>query len=134
MSRDNFLDTLATHQTPGVLCTSDGKGEVNAAIFGSVRLLDKQTIVIGLGDNRTCENLLKNPKATYVFFEPGPNMLTWRGARLYLEATKFENSGELLEQIIAETEAVAGKMAASMLKTVVHFNITDVRPLIDLSR
>ena len=134
MSREKLLAMLADQQLPGVLCSSDGKGDVNAAVFGSVQLLDEQKIVVGLGDNRTLENLQKNPKATYIFYTPGQSVLTWQGARLYLNATQFDKSGQLFDQVIADAEIAAGKMAASMLTTVVIFEINEVRPLIDLSR
>lgn len=134
MNRDKLLAMLADQQIPGVLCSSDGKGQVNAAVFGSVRLLDDQKIVVGLGDNRTLENLQKNPKATYIFYTPGQSVLTWQGARLYLKVIRFDKTGQLFDQVIADAEIAAGKMAASMLTNAVTFEINEVRPLIDLSR
>lgn len=119
---------------PGVLCSSDGQGDVNAAIFGSVRLLDDRTLVVGLGDNRTVENLRVNPKATYVFFAPDPNILAWQGARLYLEAVGFEDSGPVYTETVACAAKAAGKNAAAMLKTAVVFRIERIRPLVDLGR
>ncbi len=134
MKAIKLLQLLETHSTPGVLCSSDGHGDVNAAIFGSVRLLDEQTLTIGLGDNRTIENLRVNPRAAYIFYEPGPDILSWQGARLYLEAVSFENSGPVFEETVAFTTKAAGKNAAAMLKAAVVFKIISVRPLVDLCR
>lgn len=134
MKRSNLLQLLKADPTPGVLCSSDGHGEVNAAVFGSVRLLDEQTLVVGLGDNRTLENLRTSPRATYIFFEPGPNLLAWQGARLYLEVVSFEDSGPLFDETVACASAAAGKSAASMLNSAVVFKINRVRPLVDLNR
>jgi hypothetical protein len=133
MDRNKLKTMLNDHHIPGILCSSNGEGDVNAAIFGSVRLLDKQSIVVALGDNRTLKNLHENSKATYIFFTPGQTLLAWQGARLYLETVSFEESGSLFDEIVAETRVSAGKRAAQMLKTAVVFKINDVRPLVDLA-
>ena len=121
MTREKIIALLGSNPPPGVLCSSDGAGEVNAAVFGSIHLLDDQHIAVGLGDNRTLDYLRKNPKATYIFYTPGKNPLAWQGARLYLLATAFENSGPLLERIVADTERIAGVMAAGMPLHVQHY-------------
>lgn len=115
----------------GILSTGDGKGSVNAGLFGSPRMIDGDTVVMASGDNRSLANLSLNPKAVYLFFEPGTNPMEWKGARVYLTAVKFEKEGPLLERFIDGIRAKVGNVAASGLTTAVTFRVENVRPLID---
>jgi len=117
----------------GTLSTADSSGTVNSAIFGSGRLTDETTLVMGLGDNRTLANLRENPKGVFLFFEPGETLLAWKGARLYLELVNIETSGALFDEIVDGITLAAGKTAARGIKAAVTFRITEVRPVIDLA-
>jgi hypothetical protein len=106
-------------------------GKVDAAVFGSGRLTDDDTLVIGLGDNRTLTNLKENPTGVFMFFEPGATLSAWKGARLYVELVSIETGGVLFEEIINDVALKAGKMAAAGIRAAVTFKINEVRPVID---
>ena len=131
MNEESLLTAFDNHNGPGVIASSDGKGEVNAAVFGSVRRLDDQHVAMALGEGRTLDNLKFNGRAVYLFYREGKTVLEWQGARLYLDVVRFEDEGGLFASLVAEAEQQAGKMAARMLRCAVVFRIDSVRPLID---
>ncbi len=47
----------------GVLGTADKQGQPNTAYFGSLRLMEDGSVVLGLGKNRSLKNLEENPLA-----------------------------------------------------------------------
>ena len=55
----------------GTLSTANKHGIVNTAVFGSPRMIDEKTVVIGLGKNRTLDNLQETPNAVFMIMEPG---------------------------------------------------------------
>ena len=89
------------------------------------------TVMMGIGNNRSLENLLENPKAVFIFMEPGDNPAQWKGARVYLEAVAINTKGELFDQLKEKIARVAGEHSAKMLHAAIRFTVTDVRPLID---
>ncbi len=115
----------------GTLSTSNKAGEVNVAHFGSPRMVDAQTIAMGLAQNRTLANLQENPNAVFMVMEPGGAPREWHGARLYLKVTSCETSGELLVDIRTKIALAAGEDAAKMIHTAVTFEITEIRPVAD---
>ena len=131
MDSGELMELFNSPNRFGVLGTSDGEGNVNAGLFGSPRMIDKETVVMAFGDNRSLANLRRNPKAVFLFFQPGTNPMNWKGARVYLRAEKFENEGPLLDRFIEEVRARVGKDAASALKTAVTFRIENIRRLLD---
>ena len=132
MTIQQLKDFFARNDHSGVLSTADQKGNVNAAIFGSGRLLDERTLVFGLGDNRTFDNLKQNPKAVFLCYEQGATFWDWQGARIYLEAVEIISQGPLFDDIVAETRQRGGRVAARNIRAMVVFTITDIRPLVDL--
>ncbi len=116
-----------------VLATADRAGQPNAAVFGSLRRLDEQTLALGLGDNRSLANLRQNPKATLLLCLPAPELLAWQGLRVALELELIETTGPLFDQFLAEATAQAGRLAARTLRQVTTFRINSWRPLIDLA-
>lgn len=117
----------------GTLSTSDGAGQVNAAIFGSARLLDDgANLALALGDNRTLRNLRRHPAAVFLLARPGATLAEWQGVRLYLQLQRLESDGELFATMQAETERLAGRRAARRQRAVAFFRIETVRPLLDL--
>ena len=59
----------------GTLSTAGKAGNVDSAIFGSPRMTDGKTVVMGLGKNRTLVNLQQNPHAVYLIMEPGASIM-----------------------------------------------------------
>ena len=45
----------------GTLSTANSEGKVNVAYFGSAQMTDENTVIVGLGHNRTFTNLRENP-------------------------------------------------------------------------
>ena len=59
-------------------------------------MVDENTVVMGMGENRSFGNLQRNPKAVFIVMEPGETIMDWKGARVYLEATDMEPEGEFM--------------------------------------
>jgi hypothetical protein len=131
MDRKEVMELFNKRPRIGSLSTASSKGDVNVAIFGSPQMIDKNTVVMGIGRNRTFQNLQENPKAAFIVMEPGESPMEWRGARVYLEVAGIETKGELLDQIKGMIAQAAGEGAAKMIHAAIRFNVTEVRPLID---
>jgi hypothetical protein len=118
----------------GTLSTADKAGTVDSAVFGSPRMTNEKTVVMGLGKNRTLANLQQNPHAIYLIMAPGATIMDWKGIRVYLKAQKIATSGQVLDSFRAQMTKVAGEEAAKMIYAVVSFSVTEVRPLIDMGQ
>jgi hypothetical protein len=118
----------------GTLSTADKAGNVDSAVFGSPHMTDEKTVVMGLGKNRTLANLKQNPHAVYLIMESGATLMDWKGIRVYLKAQKIVTSGPVLDTFKAQMAKVAGEAAAKMIYAVVNFEVTEVRPLIDMGQ
>jgi Pyridoxamine 5'-phosphate oxidase len=118
----------------GTLSTADKAGNVDSAVFGSPRMTDEKTVVMGLGKNRTLTNLQQNPYAMYLIMEPGATILDWKGIRVYLKVQNISTSGPVLDTFKAQMAKVTGEEAAKMIYAVVSFSVTEVRPLIDMGQ
>ncbi|MDD1700552.1 MAG: pyridoxamine 5'-phosphate oxidase family protein [Methanoregula sp.] len=118
----------------GSLSTADKAGNVDSGIFGSPRMTDDRTVVMGLGKNRTLANLQQNPHAVYLIMEPGASIMDWKGIRVYLKAQNIAISGPVLETFKAQMAKVAGEEAAKMIYATVSFLVTEVRPIIDMGQ
>jgi len=132
MNRQELLSLFNKRPRIGSLATANGKGEVNAAVFGCPQMLDENTVVMGIGKNRTFHNLQENPKAVFIVMEPGKTVTDWKGARVYLEALDIETGGGFYDQIKDNIAKAAGKEAARMIHAAIRFKITEVRPLVDM--
>ncbi len=53
----------------GILSTADTQGQPNAAYFGSLRLTENGSVILGLGNNRSLKNLEKNPSVPGWIFD-----------------------------------------------------------------
>jgi hypothetical protein len=124
------------NQSPriGTLSTADKAGNVDSAVFGSPRMIDEKTVIMGLGQNRTLANLQQNPHAVFLRVEPGKEFMDWKGVRVYLRVKGLATSGPVLDNYKAQMAKVAGEEAAAMVHAVVTFEITEVRPLIDMGQ
>jgi hypothetical protein len=118
----------------GTLSTADKNGKVDTAVFGSPRMVDDKTVVMGLGKNRTFANLQENPYAVFLIMEPGKTPVDWKGIRVYLKVKSSATSGPLLKNYKNQLEQAIGKEAADMIYATVTFEITEVRPLMDIGQ
>ena len=116
------------------MSTSGKEGKVNVACFGSPRMVDEKTVAMGLGKNRTFNNLQENPKAVFIIMEPGKTTSEWKGVRVYLKMKECETSGEKLEKMRAQIAKIAGEAAAKTVHAAVTFEIEEVRPIIDFGQ
>jgi hypothetical protein len=114
----------------GTLSTSNKNGDVNVAIFGSPQMTDENTVVMGIGDNRSLSYLRENPKAVFIVMEPGDTPMDWRGCRVYLTVDVLEDTGAFLDTMRSKIAEAAGKAAAKMIRAAVRFKVTEVRELI----
>jgi hypothetical protein len=118
----------------GTLSTADKAGNVDSGVFGSPHMTDERIVVMGLGKNRTLANLQQNPHAVYLIMEPGATLMDWKGIRVYLKALNIATSGPVLDTFKAQMAKVAGEEAAKMIYAAVSFEITEIRPLIDMGQ
>jgi hypothetical protein len=130
MNRKEVMEMFNKQTRIGALATTSKNGDVNAAVFGSPRMIDEDTVVMAIGDNRSFKNLQENPKAAFIVVEPGDSPAQWKGVRLYLEVDSFERYGELLDSFREKIRKVAGDKSANAIVAALRFKITDVRPLI----
>lgn len=130
MDRKQVMEMFNRKTRIGALATANDEGDVNAAVFGSPRMIDEDTIIMAIGDNRSLQYLQQNPKASFIVIEPGDSPTDWKGARLYLEIDAFERYGELLDSFRANIRKIAGDKSANAIVAASRFKITDVRPLI----
>ena len=129
-----LMDFFNKSPRTGTLSTADTAGNVDSAIFGSPRMTDEKTVIMGLGKNRSLANLQQNPHAVYLIMEPGASIMDWKGVRVYLKAQKITTSGPVLDTFRAQMAKVAGEEAAKMIHATVSFSVTEVRPLIDMGQ
>ena len=129
-----LMDYFNKSPRTGTLSTADKAGNVDSAIFGSPRMTDEKTVIMGLGKNRSLANLQQNPHAVYLIMEPGASIMDWKGVRVYLKAQKITTSGPVLDTFRAQMAKVAGEEAAKMIHATVSFSVTEVRPLIDMGQ
>jgi hypothetical protein len=118
----------------GTLSTVDKAGKVNSALFGSPRMTDEKTVVMGLGKNRTLANLQQNPHAVFLIMEQGKTLMDWKGIRVYLKVKNIATSGPALETFKAQMAKVAGEAATKMINATVSFEVTELRPLVDMGQ
>ena len=130
MDRKELMRMFNKQSRIGVLATSNQNGEVNTAVFGSPRMIDEDTVIMAIGENRTLSYLEENPKASFLVVEPGAERASWNGARLYLQVEAFERFGELLDSFREKIRKEAGDTSANAIKAAIRFKIIGVRPLI----
>lgn len=111
----------------GVMSTSSSDGKVNSAVYARPHVIDESTLVWGMTDKRTYQNLTSNPHAAFLFKTGGPG---FSGVRLSLELIRSEEGGELLATIKKNTDDVVGPGAGDAVAHAVWFKVVEVRPLI----
>jgi len=132
MDRQELMELFNKYPRIGALATANKEGDVNVAVFGSPRMVDENTVVMGIGNNRSYRNLQRNPKAVFIVMEPGETVTDWKGARVYLEAVDLDTDGEFYDQTKQHITKSSGVQAVKMIQAAVRFKITEVRPIVDL--
>ena len=117
----------------GVISTSNKRGEVDSAVCGSPWMVDEKMVVVGLTGGRTFANLQENPNAVYlIIWKQGEGIFDWKGIRVYLRMKEYVTSGPVFDDVKKQTTKKISEKAADMLKVFAKFEVTEVRPLIDL--
>ena len=119
----------------GTLSTANKAGKVDVAYFGSARMVDEKTVILGLGHNRSFANLRENPHAVFMIMQPGETPPQWKGVRVYLKLKEFHESGRKLDEIRAEIAKKVGEMTAQkMIHAYVALEIEEIRPFADFGQ
>lgn len=125
---------LTSENRINIYSTSSKNGVPNIAVMGSTKLLeDGGALIVGMGENRTCANLKENPYAACLVKVEGTTGLQMDGCRLYLKVKSIQDSGDVLDNFMANLRARIGS-AADMLKYVVIFEILEARPIVDMGQ
>ncbi len=111
----------------GVMSTSSSDGNVNSAIYARPHVIDETTLVWGMTDKRTYQNLTRNRHAAYLFKTNGHG---FSGVRLALELIRTEEEGDLLATIKTSTDEIVGPGAGAAVTHAAWFRVVEVRPLI----
>ena len=119
----------------GTLSTANNAGKVDVAYFGSAQMTDENTVIVGLGHNRTFANLRENPYAVFMIMQPGEEPPSWKGVRVYLKMTEFQESGRKLDNIRAQIAKKVGEMTANkLIHAYVQFQVEEIRPFADFGQ
>ena len=121
------LTELFANPGLGVLSTSSSDGKVNSAVYSRPHVIDEATLVWGMTDKRTYQNLSRNRHAAYLFKASGPG---FSGVRLALELIRTEEEGDLLATIKVSTDEIVGPGAGSAVTHAAWFRVTEIRPLV----
>ena len=131
MNRKDVMELFNKRPRIGTLSTANRKGEVNVAVFGSPQMIDENTVVMGIGKNRSLTNLQENPHAVFIVMEPGKTLMDWKGVRVYLEVLAVETGGGFFDLVKDNIAKAAGKAAGDMIRAAIRFKIAEVRPIVD---
>lgn len=81
------------HRGTGIMCTADGNGKPNGAVYARPHFNADGTISFIMRDRLTHANLQENPQAHYLFIEQAEGT---RGIRLCLKKTGESEDQELI--------------------------------------
>jgi len=121
------LTELFTNSGLGVMSTSSSDGKVNSAVYARPHVIDETTLVWGMTDKRTYQNLTRNRHAAFLFKTSSPG---FSGVRLALELIRTEESGDLLATIKQNAEEIVGPGAGTAVTHAAWFRVTEIRDLI----
>lgn len=107
----------------GIISTADEEGIVNAAVYAPPHCLDHGLVAFVMREQRTYENILKNPSACYLFIEQG----SMAGKRLYLTKVREEKNDDLVRSICRKCPEAGGD--GDILHLVI-FRINKILPLV----
>ena len=109
----------------GILATADAQGKVDAAIYATPHIMDKNTIAFIMPDRLTHHNLQSNSHAAYLFKEDSPG---YKGTRLFLSKTSEEKDTELLKSL--RRKKYAREECEEEARYLVSFNVDKILPLV----
>ena len=118
----------------GTLSTAGKDGKVDVAYFGSPRMIDEKTVVMAIRKNQTFANLSENPNAVFMILEQASAPPGWKGVRVYLKMTDSQTSGQKLEMMKKAIAEKAGEETAKSMHAALTFEVTAVRPLMDVGQ
>ena len=118
----------------GTLSTAGADGRVDVAVFGSPRMTDEKTVVLGSGTNRTLENLRENPHAVHMIMKPGAGIMDWKGVRVYMTRKGILESGPAFDEYRSMLARAVGEAAASVTHALVTFEVIGARPIVDMGQ
>ena len=121
------LTKLFTNAGMGVMSTSSSDGKVNSAVYARPHVIDETTLVWGMTDKRTYQNLTRNRHAAFLFKTNQPG---FNGVRLALELIRTEEEGDLLATIKENTDEIVGPGAGAAVTHAAWFRVAETRPLI----
>ena len=130
MDRKQVMEMFNTRPRIGTLSTASKSGDVNVAVFGSPQMIDENTVVMGIGNNRSFQNLKENPKAVFIVVVPGQTPPDWKGYRVYLTVNVIDTEGDLYKQLKEKIAQSAGEEAANMIQAAIKFDVDEVRNII----
>ncbi len=111
----------------GVIATANKEGVVNLAIYAVPEVVGDDTLVFGMTEGVTFENLSENPHAAYMYISPEGQ---FKGLRLTLELLEVKSSGALLEKKRKLLAGIIGSEEAKKLKYLAFFKVVKIRPLV----
>lgn len=126
-SKENYASYFNHTRGLGVLATSNGAGEVDAAIYARPHVLEDDVIAFFMADRRSHANLQSNPKAAYLFKEQGDR---YKGKRLFLTKIREELESESDLQLKRRKTYASEDEGKSSDSFVVYFRIDKVVPLV----
>ena len=121
------LSELFANPGLGVMSTSSSDGKVNSAVYARPHVIDETTLVWGMTDKRTYQNLTRNRHAAFLFKLNNPG---FSGVRLTLELIRTEEEGDLLVTIKKNTDEIVGPGVGAAVTHAAWFRVVEVRPLI----
>lgn len=107
----------------GILSTADDQGNVNCAVYAAPHIIDAETVAFIMRPRKSYQCVKSNPKAAYLFMEEES---AYRGIRLTLKKSG-ENSDP---EDVSELRRSFGGGADEGPSTIVHFKVTEIRPLV----
>ncbi len=110
----------------GILSIADADGKVNAAVFATPHIMDKETIAFIMQDPLTYHNLQSNAHAVYLFMEDGSGS---KGVRLFLTKIREEKDADLLLSI-RRKEYSSEEEDENKTRFLIFFKVDKVLPLI----
>ena len=108
----------------GVMATSDGDGNVNAAVYARPTVMEDGTVAFIMNDRLSHHYLESNPRAAYLFIEDGPG---YKGRRLHLKVNREETDSEKIAEISRRTPPPEREEKTKFL---VFFDVEKEMPLI----
>ena len=96
----NLPDYFEGHTGFGVLCTADGEGRVNAAVYARPHCFEDGTVGFIMPHRLTHQNLQSNGYAVYLFREEGgASGAGYAGKRIYLKKTGEDQDQERIARL-----------------------------------